>query len=430
MHLYRTNKMKIAVIGSGITGLSAAWLLARHHNVTLFEANDYAGGHSNAVDVSLDGMDYPVDTGFLVFNHKTYPNLTQLFSLLDIKIANTDMGFSVRLPKDNIEWAGSNLSSLFAQKANIVKPRFWQMISDILRFNKNAAHLLAISKAQNLSLGQLLKAENYSESFAQWYLLPMGAAIWSTPSQDMLNFPAESFIQFCLNHGLLQIKDRPQWMTVEGSSRQYVTKMCAGIGDVRLNTPIYGVKRTPNHVVVAHQHGEDTFDSVILATHADQSLILLKDISSQEQSILSAIKYAPNTAFLHTDSSLMPKNKVAWSAWNYYNSTQESKNASVAVTYWLNKLQPLPFKTPLFVTLNPPEPIDTQHIIAQFDYAHPQLNDAAYQAQKKLHLIQGNGGVYFAGAWAGYGFHEDGLKAGLRVARLLGANAPWQAVYE
>jgi predicted NAD/FAD-binding protein len=422
--------MKIAVIGSGITGLSAAWLLARHHNVTLFEANDYAGGHSNAVDVCLDGMDYPVDTGFLVFNHKTYPNLTQLFSLLDIKIANTDMGFSVRLPKDNIEWAGSNLSSLFAQKSNLLKPRFWQMISDILRFNKNATHLLAIAKAQNLSLGQLLKVENYSESFAQWYLLPMGAAIWSTPSQDMLNFPAESFIQFCLNHGLLQIKDRPQWMTVEGSSRQYVTKMCAGIGDVRLNTPIYGVKRTPNHVVVAHQHGEDTFDSVILATHADQSLVLLKDISSQEQSILSAIKYAPNTAFLHTDSSLMPKNKVAWSAWNYYNSTQESKNASVAVTYWLNKLQPLPFKTPLFVTLNPPEPIDTQHIIAQFDYAHPQLNDAAYQAQKKLHLIQGNGGVYFAGAWAGYGFHEDGLKAGLRVARLLGANAPWQAVYE
>jgi predicted NAD/FAD-binding protein len=423
--------MKIAVIGSGITGLSAAWLLARHHNVTLFEANDYAGGHSNAVDVCLDGMDYPVDTGFLVFNHKTYPNLTQLFSLLDIKIANTDMGFSVRLPKDNIEWAGSNLSSLFAQKSNLLKPRFWQMISDILRFNKNATHLLAIAKAQNLSLGQLLKAENYSESFAQWYLLPMGAAIWSTPSQDMLNFPAESFIQFCLNHGLLQIKDRPQWMTVEGSSRQYVTKMCAGIGDVRLNTPIYGVKRTPNHVVVAHQHGEDTFDSVILATHADQSLILLKDISSQEQSILSAIKYAPNTAFLHTDSSLMPKNKVAWSAWNYYNSTQESKNASVAVTYWLNKLQPLPFKTPLFVTLNPPEAIDTQSILLrQFDYAHPQLNDAAYQAQKKLHLIQGNGGVYFAGAWAGYGFHEDGLKAGLRVARLLGANAPWQAVYE
>lgn len=422
--------MKIAVVGSGITGLSAAWLLARHHNVTLFEANDYAGGHSNAVDVSLDGMDYPVDTGFLVFNHKTYPNLTQLFSLLDIKIANTDMGFSVRLPKDNIEWAGSNLSSLFAQKANIVKPRFWQMISDILRFNKNATHLLAIAKAQNLSLGQLLKVGNYSESFAQWYLLPMGAAIWSTPSQDMLNFPAESFIQFCLNHGLLQIKDRPQWMTVAGSSRQYVKKMCAGIGDVRLSNPVYGIKRTPNHVVVEHQHGEDTFDSVILATHADQSLVLLKDISSQEQSILSAIKYAPNTAFLHTDSSLMPKNKVAWSAWNYYNSTQESKNASVAVTYWLNKLQPLPFKTPLFVTLNPPEPIDTQHIIAQFDYAHPQLNDAAYQAQKKLHLIQGNGGVYFAGAWAGYGFHEDGLKAGLRVARLLGANAPWQAVYE
>ena len=422
--------MKIAVIGSGITGLSAAWLLARHHNVTLFEANNYAGGHSNAVDVSLDGMDYPVDTGFLVFNHKTYPNLTQLFSLLDVETANTDMGFSVRLPKDNIEWSGSNLTSLFAQKSNIFRPRFWLMISDILRFNKNATRLLTIAQAQNLSLGQLLQAENYSEAFAQWYLLPMGAAIWSTPSQDMLNFPAESFIQFCLNHGLLQIKDRPQWMTVAGSSRQYVKKMCAGIGDVRLKNAVYGIERTKDGVLVKHKHGADVFDKAILATHSDQSLALLEDASSQEASILSDIKYAPNTAFLHTDSSLMPQNKAAWAAWNYYNSPQGSNDSPVAVTYWLNKLQPLPFKTPLFVTLNPPEAIAPEHIIRQFDYAHPQLNEAAYQAQKQLHHIQGNGGVYFAGAWAGYGFHEDGLKAGLRVARTLGANAPWQAVYE
>ena len=422
--------MKVAIIGSGITGLSAAWLLARHHNVTLFEANDYAGGHSNAVDVSLDGMNYPVDTGFLVFNRKTYPNLTQLFSLLDVETANTDMGFSVRLPKDNIEWSGSNLSSLFAQKANMFRPRFWLMISDILRFNKNATRLLALAQAHNLSLGQLLKAENYSESFAQWYLLPMGAAIWSTPSKDMLNFPAESFLQFCINHGLLQIKDRPQWMTVTGSSRQYVKKMCAGIGDVRLNHAVYAIERTKDGVLIQHQYGEDFFDKVVLATHSDQSLALLGDASSQEKSILSAIKYAPNTAFLHTDSSLMPKNKAAWAAWNYYNSPQDSNNAPVAVTYWLNKLQPLPFKSPLFVTLNPPEPIAQKHIIKSFDYAHPQLNEAAYQAQKQLNQIQGNGGVYFAGAWAGYGFHEDGLKAGLRVARMLGVNASWDAVYE
>ncbi|HQV81240.1 MAG TPA: FAD-dependent oxidoreductase, partial [Agitococcus sp.] len=363
--------MKVAIIGSGITGLSAAWLLARHHNVTLFEANDYAGGHSNAVDVSLDGMNYPVDTGFLVFNRKTYPNLTQLFSLLDVETADTDMGFSVRLPKDNIEWSGSNLSSLFAQKANMFRPRFWLMISDILRFNKNATRLLALAQAQNLSLGQLLKAENYSESFAQWYLLPMGAAIWSTPSKDMLNFPAESFLQFCINHGLLQIKDRPQWMTVTGSSRQYVKKMCAGIGDVRLNHAVYAIERTKDGVLIQHQYGEDFFDKVVLATHSDQSLALLGDASSQEKSILSAIKYAPNTAFLHTDSSLMPKNKAAWAAWNYYNSPQDNNNAPVAVTYWLNKLQPLPFKSPLFVTLNPPEPIAQKHIIKSFDYAHP-----------------------------------------------------------
>lgn len=422
--------MKIAVIGSGIAGLSTAWLLARQHQVCLFEANDYAGGHSNAVDVSLDGTTHPVDTGFLVFNRQTYPNLTQLFNLLDVEVANTDMGFSVRLPADNIEWAGSNLQSLFAQKTNLFKPRFWLMISDILRFNKNAIQLLELAKAQNLTLGQLLKANHYREPFINWYLLPMGAAIWSTPSQDMLNFPAESFLQFCLNHGLLQINNRPQWLTVNKSSREYVSRMCAGIGDVRLNTPVYKVTPSLEGVLVSHKHGSELFDKVVLATHSDQSLAMLDDVTEQEYAILSAIKYAPNEAFLHTDSSVMPKNKVAWSAWNYYNSPQDTPNAPVAVTYWLNKLQPLPFSSQVFVTLNPPLAIEQKYIIKRFEYAHPQLDTEAYAAQKQLVKIQGQRGIYFCGAWAGYGFHEDGLKAGMRVARLLGATIPWQAVYE
>lgn len=422
--------MKIAVIGSGIAGLSAAWLLANKHQVTVFEANHYAGGHSNAVDVELDGQQAAVDTGFLVFNEKTYPNLIQLFSLLNLTIANTDMSFSVRLQQENLEWAGSNLASLFAQKRNIVRPKFWQMINDILRFNRQALPLLALAKAEKLSLGQLLHQEKYSQAFKDWYLLPMGAAIWSTPSADMLDFPAESFIQFCLNHGLLQISDRPQWLTIKGSSRQYVKQLCAGIGDVRLNTPVIAVSNHDHGVHIQTEHEHLSFDKVILACHTDQSLALLQSPSAEQQSVLSAIRYAPNQAYLHTDSSVMPKNRQAWAAWNYAQNSAQDKHQAVAVTYWLNKLQPLPFTTPLFVTLNPCQPIDEKHILRCFDYAHPQLDAAAYQAQQRLAAIQGKDNLYFCGAWASYGFHEDGLKSGMRVAKLLGADIPWQAVLD
>jgi len=422
--------MKIAVVGSGISGLSAAWLLAKKHQITVFEANNYAGGHSNAVDVQLDGQQAAVDTGFLVFNEKTYPNLIQLFSLLNLTIANTDMSFSVRLQQENLEWAGSNLASLFAQKRNIVRPKFWQMINDILRFNRQALPLLAIAKAEQLSLGQLLHQEKYSQAFKDWYLLPMGAAIWSTPSADMLDFPAESFIQFCLNHGLLQISDRPQWLTIKGSSRQYVKQLCAGIGDVRLNTPVIAVSSHEHGVHIQTEHEHLSFDKVILACHTDQSLALLQSPTPEQHSLLSAIRYTPNQAYLHTDSSVMPKNRQAWAAWNYAQNSAQDTHQAVAVTYWLNKLQPLPFTTPLFVTLNPCQPIDEQYILQRFDYAHPQLDAAAYQAQQRLATIQGKDNLYFCGAWASYGFHEDGLKSGMRVAKLLGADIPWQAVLD
>lgn len=425
--LCRTN-MKIAVVGSGIAGLSAAWMLARQHRITVFEANAYAGGHSNAVDVTLDGLTYPVDTGFLVFNEKTYPNLLQLFALLGVETANTDMGFSVRLPDIGLEWAGSNLGSLFAQKRNLLRPAFWRMIADILRFNKEAPALLLKARAEKLTLGQLLQAGHYSTAFRDWYLLPMGAAIWSTPPAGMEDFPAESFLQFCLNHGLLQINNRPQWLTVKGSSRQYVKKLCAGIGDVRLNTPVIEVTRCPEGVLVTCETGSELFDAVIMATHSDQSLALLADASASEQQVLSAIRYGANKAYLHTDQGVMPQQRSAWSAWNYYTAASPDRHRPVAVTYWLNKLQPLPFSTPLFVTLNPPEPLQADRIIAEFDYAHPQLDEAAYQAQRRLASIQGQDRVFFCGAWAGYGFHEDGLKAGIRVAQLLQASIPWSPV--
>ncbi|PTQ87906.1 NAD(P)/FAD-dependent oxidoreductase [Agitococcus lubricus] len=420
--------MKIAVIGSGISGLSCAWLLAHKHAVTVFEQQHYAGGHSNAVDVTLDGLRYPVDTGFLVFNEQTYPNLLNLFAVLGVEYANTDMGFSVRLPHENIEWAGSNIGTLFAQKRNLLRPSFWLMIKDILRFNKEAPELLIQAQKHQYTLGQLLQVGGYSKAFAEWYLLPMGAAIWSTPPAGMEDFPAQSFLQFCLNHGLLQVNNRPQWLTVKGSSREYVKRLCAGIGDVRLNTAITKVERSAHGVIVHTQTESLHFDAVVMACHSDQTLSLLADASAQEQAILSAVRYAPNKAYLHTDQSVMPARRQAWSAWNYYTAKTPDRQRPVAVTYWLNKLQPLPFSTPLFVTLNPPEPIEPSTILAEFDYAHPQLDAAAYDAQQKLSAIQGLGGVYYCGAWTGYGFHEDGLKAGLRVAKLLNANIPWQAI--
>lgn len=422
--------MRIAIVGSGIAGLSAAWLLTQHHEVTLFEANDYAGGHSNTVEVTLDGLMHPVDTGFLVHNDRTYPNLVKLFSLLGVETHASEMTFSVTLPEANLEWAGASLRTLFAQTSNLWRPAFWRMVNDILRFNRESGALLSDTQGTDITLGQMLKGRHYSREFRDWYLYPMGAAIWSSPIKDMELFPAETFLQFCLNHGLLQIFDRPQWRSMKNGSREYVRAMLQKLPDVRLSCPVQKITREKYGIAVRTGSSTEIFEHVILACHTDQALALLTDARPSERELLGAIRYQANIAYLHTDMSYMPKRRRAWSAWNYQGPSTAQTNSGVAVTYWLNRLQSLPFTSDVFVTLNPSIPPAANKIINKFEYSHPILDSNAYQAQQKLASIQGIDSVHFCGAWTGYGFHEDGLKSGIEVAQRLGANIPWRSHHE
>ena len=430
----KTPLQQVCVVGSGISGLATAWLLQRsgRSQVTLLEAADYFGGHSNAVDVQLDGTSYPVDTGFLVFNHKTYPNLTQFFKQLDIVTPDSDMSFAVSVAngKTPIEWAGDSLNTVFAQRRNLFKPKFWQMLADIMRFGHYAEQYLAESTRDNLSLGQLLDRHHYSQAFQSYYLLPMGAAIWSTAVADIRDFPAASFLHFCLNHVLLSMTGRPQWKTVGGSSRQYVQRILQDLPDCRLQHQVCSIQRGAAQITLQVDTPtgriELLTDQVVFACHTDQTLAILGDQATDlECKILGSIRYAPNQAYLHTDIRQLPQTRSTWASWNYLSDPQQDLSKPVAVTYWLNRLQPLPFRTPLMVTLNPVTPIDPSHIIRQFDYAHPQMDAAAIQAQQQLHQIQGAQHCYFAGAWGSYGFHEDGLKSALRVVQKLGVEIPW-----
>lgn len=427
----------IIVVGSGISGLASAWLLhnSGQYQVTLLEAADYFGGHSNAVDVQLDGASYPVDTGFLVFNHKTYPNLTQFFERLNVHTPDSDMSFGISVQQAKhrfIEWAGDDLSTVFAQKSNLLRPQFWHMLADIFRFGHFANDYLAESEHEQLTLGQLLDRHHYSQSFQHNYLLPMGAAIWSTAVADIRQFPAASFLNFCLNHVLLSVKGRPQWKTVGGSSRQYVQRIIEQLPDTRLQHHVLSMDRQADHVTLTVTTADQPdpiilqADAVVLACHTDQSLAILgQHASANERQILGDIRYAPNQAILHTDLSQMPKHKKVWSSWNYLSNPHQDQSQPVAVTYWLNRLQPLPFRTPLLLTLNPITPIDPQKILRRFDYAHPQMDSAALAAQQRIHEIQGIDRCYFAGAWGSYGFHEDGLKSAIRAVQHLGVTVPW-----
>ncbi len=422
--------MKIAVIGAGISGLSCAYRLVHGGaDVTLYEAGNYFGGHSNTVEVTLDGRTFGVDTGFLVFNDRTYPHLIALFAELGVDTAPSDMSFSVKLPLGQepdarvLEWAGGNIDTLFAQRGNLLRPRFLRMAADILRFNRQATALALRGSIPQMPLGDFLERHGYSEGFRDWYLLPMAACIWSCPSDQMLAFPVSTFIRFCHNHGLLQVSDRPQWRTVRGGSRHYVDTLLAAIGDKRLATPVTAVTRHPaggaRSVRVDSAAGAEHYDHVVLACHSDQSLALLADPGADECGLLAAVRYQPNRAVLHTDASCLPKSRKAWSAWNYQSNA--APTPQVCVHYLLNQLQPLPCTTPVIVSLNPIDQPDPAKVLASFDYAHPVFDEAAVAAQGRLSALQGRRNTWFAGAWTGYGFHEDGLKSGLAVAAALGA---------
>ncbi|KQW32129.1 NADH-ubiquinone oxidoreductase subunit 6 [Rhizobium sp. Root274] len=422
------GKRKIAVVGSGISGLSCAWLMSRSAEVVLYETEGRPGGHSNTVVAPGDDRGTPVDTGFIVYNDRNYPNLVKLFEHLDVPTLASDMSFAASLGDGAFEYSGSGLSGLLGQKTNLLRPRFWRMVKDILRFYREAPALLDRPELDGVSLGDYLASANYADSFIEDHLLPMGAAIWSTTASEMRLYPLHAFIRFFVNHGLLTLTDRPRWRTVKGGSREYVARILADFrGTVRLSTAVAHVRRLTVGVEVIDIHGHaETFDDVVLATHANQSLDLLQDADARERTLLEAFQYTPNVAVLHSDEALMPKRKSVWSSWNYVAGRQDGAGDMLCVTYWMNKLQSLDPKNPLFVTLNPCRPIDPAKVIETFHYEHPLFDAAAIRAQRQIWQLQGHRNTWYCGAYFGSGFHEDGLQSGLAVAEALGGvRRPW-----
>ena len=423
---------RVAVIGSGISGLASAHALAGEAQVTLFEAGDYFGGHTHTVDITLDGHTFGVDTGFLVFNDRTYPQLRRLFTELQVETAASDMSFSVQVPEAGLEWSGCDLNTVFAQRRNLLRPRFLRMLADIVRFNKLTTALAVdgADAALNEPICAFLDRHGFGSTFREWYFLPMIGCIWSCPTDQMLQFPVGTMVRFCHNHGLIQITDRPQWHTVRGGAKHYVQKMLATIADARLRTPVLSVRRLPPGngaagVLVATAQGSERFDEVVLACHSDQSLALLADATPEEHAVLGAVRYHPNRAVLHTDTAVLPKRRLAWAAWNYERAASRGREeAAVCLHYLLNRLQPLPTATPVVVSLNPSRPIDPARTLGAFDYSHPVFDLAAIEAQRRLPQLQGRAHTWFAGAWTRYGFHEDGLMSAQAVVQ--GLRAQWQ----
>ncbi|MGF1641823.1 MAG: NAD(P)/FAD-dependent oxidoreductase [Rhodospirillales bacterium] len=421
------------MVGTGIAGMSAAWLLSRRHTVTVFERDERVGGHANTVDVAGPAGPVAVDTGFIVYNERNYPNLTALFDHLGVATKASDMSFAASIDDGDLEYAGTSLAGLFAQPRNIVRPRFWRMLGDIRRFYRDGPSLLREPGGETLSLGQYLDGGGYSHAFVYNHLLPMAAAIWSTAVADMRDHPAAAFIRFCSNHGLMQVSGRPQWRTVDGGSREYVRPLTAPYADrIRLGAKIRTIRRDPRGVTIDHESGRtERFDHVVIATHADQALRLLDDPSAQERRLLGSFGYTRNVAVLHSDPALMPKRRRVWSSWNYLSRRGEDGSSRVAVSYWMNRLQRLDDRLPLFVTLNPHRDPADRSVVKAFAYDHPSYDLAAADAQRSLWTLQGVRNTWFCGSYFGAGFHEDALQAGLAVAEQLGGTRrPWRVAGE
>ena len=428
-----TPRQTIAVVGSGIAGLACAWLLARHHRVTLFEAAPRLGGHVNTIEVPGPAGPVPVDTGFIVYNEKTYPNLTALFRHLNIATQPSEMSFAISLDNGALEYAGTDLAGLFAQKANLLRPRFWAMLRDLLRFYRLAPRDLAALEGPaleggDISLGAYLERHGYGAALRDDHLLPMAAAIWSGGTATLADYPAASFIRFCANHGLLQVRDRPQWRAVTLGSANYVRTLLSDFsGRVETSQPVHGIRRLPDGVDLRTGSGDTRrFDQVVLATPAPRALAMLDDATAHERALLGAFGATRNLAVLHSDPTLMPKRRAVWSSWNYLGQRAPEAGAELCVTYWMNRLQNIDGPRPYFVTLNPPRPPAAGTLWHSEIYEHPVFDAAAIRAQRHLWSLQGVCRTWFCGAWFGAGFHEDGLQAGLAVAEQLGGvSRPW-----
>ena len=404
--------MKIAIIGTGISGNVAAYHLNKHHDITVFEANDYIGGHTHTHSIALEGKSYSVDTGFIVFNYKTYPNFTSLLKELGVKEQLSNMSFGVKCEKTGLEYMGSTINSLFAQRRNIFRPSFWRMIMDILRFNRQATDLLE-DESDDITLGDYLKREKFSQTFIDYYLVPMAAAVWSADLNLMYQFPARYLIQFFHNHGLLSVTDRPNWYVIKGGSKTYVTALTDSFKDkIRLSTPVTAVKRDKEAVIVTSAKGEERYDAVFFACHSDQALRLLAQPTELERQVLGAIKYQENEVLLHTDASILPKRKTAWAAWNYH--LLEGGQGQVPVTYNMNILQGISSEQTFCVTLNNSTAIDPAKILKRLQYHHPIYTQESVAAQARQSEINTDR-LYFCGAYWRYGFHEDGVVSALNA---------------